>query len=369
MNTFSKHNGKPLRSVLTGVKVVEFEAIGPTPFAAMHLADMGADVVRLVRPGTPDDSDPNVINRGRMNIRVDLKQDADIERVVEILKVTDILVEGFRPGVMERLGLGPNAILNLNPRIVFGRMTGWGQEGPLASAAGHDINYISVTGALAAIGPRQNPSIPLNLVGDYGGGAMYLLVGVLGALLHARATGEGQVVDCAMCDGATSLMSVFYEMFAKGTWNDERASNPIDGSAYFYNLFECADGKFISVGAIEPQFNYLLLSLLGLEADPAFAEQYDPKMWAEQKKKLASVFLQRGRDEWCALLEGTDACFAPVLNLAESPMHPHLVKRGTFVDMDGTLQPGPAPRFSATPSAVRCSRSAELEEVIARWSA
>lgn len=367
MSVYSGHHRNPSRGALAGVKVVEFGAIGPTPFAAMHLTDMGADVVRLVRPGTGNDPGPTVVNRGRMNIPVDLKLEADVARVLELLRGADVLLEGFRPGVMERLGLGPDVVLNLNPRLIFGRMTGWGQDGPLARAAGHDINYIAVSGALASIGPRQNPSIPLNLVGDYGGGAMYLLVGVLAALLHSRATGEGQVVDCAMCDGAASLMSVFYELFAKGEWTDERASNHIDGSAYFYNVFECADGKFISIGPLEPQFHALMLRLLGLQDDPSFAQQNTPGSWHAQKKRLAALFAQRRRDEWCALLEGTDACFAPVLGLSESPLHPHLAARETFVEIDGTSQPGPAPRFSATPSAIHPSRPAGIEEIITRW--
>jgi alpha-methylacyl-CoA racemase len=232
---------------LAGVKVVEFAGIGPVPFAAMHLTDMGADVVRLVRPGTADETEPTVINRGRTTIVIDLKNGHDLAGVRDLLKGADILLEGFRPGVMERLGLGPDIMLELNPRLVFGRMTGWGQEGPLADAAGHDINYIAVTGALAAIGPHERPFVPLNMIGDYGGGAMYLLTGVLAALIHARATGQGQVIDCAMCDGAASLMSVFYEMLAKGAWNDRRGANSVDGASHYYNVFECADGAFIAL--------------------------------------------------------------------------------------------------------------------------
>jgi alpha-methylacyl-CoA racemase len=264
----------------------------------------------------------------------------------------EIVFEGFRPGVMERLGLGPDVALKRNPRLVYGRMTGWGQDGPLAQAAGHDINYIAITGALHAIGTKERPVPPLNLIGDFGGGSLYLALGLLSALLHARATGQGQVVDAAMVDGAASLMSYFYGFRAEGVHSAERASNRLDGGAPFYDVYACADGKFVALGSIEPQFYALLREKAGL-SDAAFDEQLDRARWPELKAKLAAVMARKTRDEWCALMEGSDVCFAPVLELGEAPLHPHNVARNAFVTVDGVLQPAPAPRFSATPGGVQ----------------
>jgi alpha-methylacyl-CoA racemase len=263
----------------------------------------------------------------------------------------DVVFEGFRPGVMERLGLGPEAAFERNPRLVYGRMTGWGQTGPLAKAAGHDINYIALTGALHAVGTKDKPVAPLNLVGDFGGGALYLAFGLLAAVIHARATGEGQVVDAAMTDGAASLLAMFYGMRASGIWSNERRANLLDGGAHFYDTFECADGKWVAIGAIEPQFYALLLEKTGLKDDPAFAAQMDHAAWPGLREKLAARIAEKTRDEWCALMEGSDVCFAPVLDFDEAPDHPHNAARETFVTIDGIVQPAPAPRFSATPAA------------------
>ena len=278
----------------------------------------------------------------------------------------DALIEGFRPGVMERLGLGPDVVQARNPRLVYGRMTGWGQEGPLAQAAGHDINYISVTGALAAIGPKEKPVPPLNLVGDFGGGALYLVVGVLAALLEARKSGKGQVVDAAMCDGAASLMSMFFDMTAMGRWTEGRESNFLDGGAHFYGVYECACGKFISIGSIEPQFYALLRQLAGL-TDAGFDAQMDRKAWPALKQKLVEVFKTKTREEWCKIMEGTDVCFAPVLTMAEAPKHPHMAARKIFVSRHGVTQPAPAPRFSRTPSAIREPRRRISPSLTSEW--
>jgi alpha-methylacyl-CoA racemase len=276
------------------------------------------------------------------------------------------LIEGFRPGVMERLGIGPETVRAHNPRLVYGRMTGWGQHGPLAQAAGHDINYIAVTGALAAIGGKDKPVPPLNLVGDFGGGALYLVVGVLAALLEAKTSGAGQVVDAAMCDGATSLMSMFFEMAAAGKWTERRDSNFLDGGAHFYGVYECACGHFISIGSIEPQFYRLLRQHAGL-TNPLFERQTDCTAWPELKQKLTEIFKARTRDEWCALLEGTDACFAPVLTMSEAPRHPHMAAREVFVTRHGVTQPAPAPRFSRTPSAIREPVAADISKLTREW--
>jgi alpha-methylacyl-CoA racemase len=269
---------------------------------------------------------------------------------------------------MERLGLGPDVVQARNPRLVFGRMTGWGQEGPLAQAAGHDINYISVTGALAAIGPAERPVPPLNLVGDFGGGALYLVVGMLAALLEAKASGQGQVVDAAMCDGAASLMSMFFDLSAAGRWTDERESNFLDGGAHFYGVYECACGKFISIGSIEPQFYVLLRQLAGL-SDAGFDAQMDRAAWPGLRRKLADVFRTKPREEWCRIMEGTDVCFAPVLTMAEAPQHPHMAARKIFVQRHGVTQPAPAPRFSRTPSAIRETVTAGIADLASEWRA
>jgi len=359
--------GGPLR----GLRVVEFAGIGPGPFAAMLLADMGADIVRVDRPGFSGADPRDITVRGRRIVALDLKQPEHLEAVLALIDRADALIEGFRPGVMERLGLGPDRVLARNPRLVFGRITGWGQEGPLAQAAGHDINYIALPGALAAIGPREgNPVPPLNLVGDYGGGALYLAVGVLAAVIEARASGRGQVVDAAMCDGAASMLSIFFTLRARRMWQDRRGENLLDGGAPFYRTYECADGRHVAIGALEPQFYDTLCALAGFE-DPAFRERNDKAKWPALADRMEAVFKTRTRAEWCAILEGSDACFAPVLTMGEAPSHPHLVARQTFVERDGVVQPAPAPRFSRTPSAIQsppAQAASPVEDVLAEWT-
>ena len=338
---------------LSGVKVLEFAGIGPGPFCAMLLSDMGADVIRVDRKGAQGGSKFDITARGRKSIALDLKNPDAIETVLKLVEKADILQEGFRPGVMERLGLGPDVVLKRNPKIVYGRMTGWGQEGPLALAAGHDINYISLTGALHAIGPKEGkPVPPLNLVGDFGGGALYLAMGMLAALLSARETGKGQVVDTAMTDGATSLMSMFFGFMASGMWEDDRYRNMLDSGAHFYDTYECSDGKFISIGSIEPQFYALLREKAGLD-EAAYDAQMDKSKWPELKDKIAAVFKTKSRDEWCGIMEGTDICFAPVLSIGEAKDHPHNKARETIVEIDGVVQPNVAPRFFGTPSEIQ----------------
>lgn len=339
---------------LKGIKVIEMAGIGPGPFCAMMLSDMGAEVIRVDRLAHKGSGHKaNVLNRGRRSIAVDLKNPEGVATVQRLIDGADVVIEGFRPGVMERLGLGPDACLKRNSRLVFGRMTGWGQDGPLALAAGHDINYISIGGALGAMGYADRPPAPpLNLVGDFGGGAMYLLAGVLAALVERGMSGKGQVIDAAMTDGTASLLSPFYGMMAMGMWTKERMDNRLDGGAHYYGSYACADGKFISIGSIEPQFYALLLELCEID-DPEFAKQNDKQHWASLRGKLEALFITQPRDHWCALLEGTDVCFAPVLDLQEAPTHPHNVARRSFVEIDGVTQPAPAPRFSRTPSSVQ----------------
>jgi alpha-methylacyl-CoA racemase len=337
---------------LSGIKVVEFAGIGPGPFCGMLLSDLGADVVRIDRAPGGQDSLVNITGRGRRSVALNLKTPAAVEACLRLMEQAEIVFEGYRPGVMERLGLGPDVALKRNPKLVYGRMTGWGQFGPLSQAAGHDINYISLTGALHAIGPKDQPVPPLNLVGDFGGGALYLAFGMLAALTHARATGQGQVVDCAMTDGAASLMAMFYGMKAGGMWSERREANLLDGGAHFYGAYECADGAWVSVGAIEPQFYALLVEKAGI-SDPEFQRQMNPAHWPSLKQKLTALFKTKTRAEWCELMEGTDICFAPVLNMDEAPKHPHNVARETFVEVAGVTQPAPAPRFSATPGAIQ----------------
>ena len=336
---------------LKGLKVVEIAGIGPGPFCAMMFADMGAEVIRVDRKSAAGSGDSGeVMNRGRRSIAVDLKHPEGVETVLRLIEQADALVEGFRPGVMERLGLGPEVCHERNPKLVYGRMTGWGQHGPLAHAAGHDLNYIALSGALYAIGTPERPVPPLNLVGDFGGGAMMLAFGMACALLEARQSGRGQVVDAAMTDGSALLTAMFHGMRAQGMWGDERGKNLLDGGAHFYDVYECSDGKWISLGPIEPQFYALLREKAGLD-DPAFEAQFDQAAWPDLKQKLAGVIASRSRDEWCEVLEGTDACFAPVLDFAEAPKHPHNQFREAFVDIDGVTQPAPAPRFDRTPPA------------------
>jgi alpha-methylacyl-CoA racemase len=346
---------------------VEFAGLGPGPFASMMLSDMGADVVTLTRGEQKQGLRGGVMMRGRRQITADLKDGACVAQVLALLDGADALIEGYRPGVMERLGFGPDVVLKRNPRLVYGRMTGWGQSGPLKNAAGHDINYISLTGALHAIGPGDHPVPPLNLVGDYGGGALYLVVGILAALLEAQKSGQGQVVDCAMCDGAASLMSLFCELSANGRWSDGRESNLLDGGAHFYGTYQCKDGGFISLGSIEPQFYAELRRLAGLDEE-LYDGQMDARNWPAMKEKMTAVFKTKTREEWCAIMQGTDVCFAPVLSLSEAPHHPHMAERKTFVSHNGIVQPAPAPRFSRTPSAIRQTVTDDLTGVAKEWS-
>ena len=363
---------------LAGVRVVEMVGLGPCPFAAMMLADMGAEVIRIDRKTAPGADNPfpmlgtrfDVMARGRRSLALDLKQPAAKEVVLTLLDQADVVLEGFRPGVMERLGFGPDACHARNPKLVYGRVTGWGQHGPLAQAAGHDLNYIALTGMLHAMGRADAPPAPpLNLVGDFGGGAMMLAFGVVCAVLEARSSGKGQVVDAAMTDGAALLGAMMYGLRAFGSWNDAREANLLDGGAPFYDTYACADGKFVSIGSLEPQFYALLLKLTGA-TDPAFTTQMDETSWPQMKQRFTALFKTRGRDDWCALLEGTDVCFAPVLDMAEAPAHPHNLARGTFVEVDGVTQPAPAPRFSRSTPEVRGAASkpgADSAAILADW--
>jgi alpha-methylacyl-CoA racemase len=338
---------------LTSLKIVEFAGIGPGPFCGMLLSDLGADVVRIDRKGAGGRGAPSdVTSRGRRSIALDLKTPEAVEACLKLMEQADVVFEGFRPGVMERLGLGPDVALKRNPKLVYGRMTGWGQTGPYANAAGHDMNYIAITGALHAIGTKDKPVPPLNLVGDFGGGALYLAFGLLAGVIEARNSGKGQVIDCAMSDGAASLMAMFYGFKAAGAWKDERRANMLDGGAHFYDTYQCADGKWISIGSIEPQFYALLLEKTGIE-DPDFAHQHDRAKWPQLHDKLADVIRQKTRDEWTQIMGATDVCFAPVLDLDEAPHHPHNAARKTFVEVGGVTQPAPAPRFSVTPGAIQ----------------
>ncbi|MDR8398380.1 CoA transferase [Paraburkholderia sp. USG1] len=344
---------------LHGVTVIEFAGIGPGPFACMMLADMGAQVIRIDRVPTGENRavdtltrNDGIVDRGRRSVALNLKDGRGVEAVLRLVASADILVEGFRPGVAEKLGFGPDVCHARNAKLIYGRMTGWGQTGPLAHAAGHDINYISLSGALYAMGSLDRPpSPPLNLVGDYGGGGMLLALGTVSALYEARKSGIGQVVDAAMSDGTATLMAMMYSLRAKGQWRDRRETNFVDGSAHFYAVYECADGKYVSVGAIEPQFYRKLLEACAID-DAHFQQQWAVEDWPRLKKKLGAVFRTRTRDEWCQLLEGSDACFAPVLDMTEAPFHRHNVARGTFVESGGVIQPAPAPQFSRTPSEV-----------------
>jgi len=338
---------------LAGITVVEIAGIGPGPFCGMMLADLGADVIRVDRAGSVQGGDPerppaDLLARGRRSVGVDLKSPDGVEVVLSLVERADALFEGFRPGVAERLGIGPDECLARNPRLVYGRMTGWGQDGPYAATAGHDINYIALAGALDPIGRRgEAPVPPLNLVGDFGGGGLLLAFGLLAGLLEAKASGRGQVIDAAMVDGAAALMTMTHSLRAMGIWNDERGTNMLDTGAHFYDAYETADGRYVSIGSIEPQFYAELLRLTGLEGEE-LPFQHDRARWPEMKERLAAIFRTRTRDEWCALMEGTDVCFAPVLAIPEAVEHPHNVARGTFVEVAGIPQPGPAPRFSRT---------------------
>jgi alpha-methylacyl-CoA racemase len=346
---------------LSHLTVIELAGIGPGPFACMMLADMGAKVIRIDRipsgkPGAGglDDLMRNdgVVDRGRQSIAINTKDPRGVEAVLTLAQGADILIEGFRPGVAEKLGLGPKELHARNPKLVYGRMTGWGQTGPLAQAAGHDINYIALSGALHSMGAADRPPVPpLNLVGDYGGGGMLLVVGVLAAFAQAQHSGQGQVVDTAMTDGAALLMATQYGLMAKGFWRDGREKNFLDGAAHFYGTYECADGRYVSIGAIEPQFYAKLMQVCEI-TDPHFQRQWEEGEWPILRGKLAEVFRTRTRDAWCALLEGSDACFAPVMSMSEAPSHPHNLARGTFVTDGGVAQPAPAPRFDRTPTSL-----------------
>jgi len=337
---------------LTGLKIVEFAGIGPGPFCGMLLSDLGADVVRIDRKGQGRGAPSDITSRGRRSVALDLKKPEAVEACLKLMDAADAVIEGFRPGVMERLGLGPEVALKRNPKLVFGRMTGWGQTGPYAQAAGHDMNYIAITGALHAIGMGEKPVPPLNLVGDFGGGALYLAFGLLAGVIQARETGKGQVIDCAMSDGAASLMAMFYGFKAAGIWKEERRANMLDGGAHFYDTYQCSDGKWVSIGSIEPQFYALLLEKTGIN-DPEFQKQHDRSAWPDLREKLANVIAQKTQAEWTEIMGATDVCFAPVLDLDDAPKHPHNVARETFVELGGVIQPAPAPRFSATPGKIQ----------------
>jgi len=337
---------------LVGVKIVEFAGIGPGPFCGMLLADLGADVVRIDRAESAGRGHPDLANRGKRSIAVDLKKPEGVEAALSLIEKADGLLEGFRPGVMERLGVGPDVALKRNPRLVYGRMTGWGQTGPWSQMAGHDIDYIALTGALHTMGRKDEPPAPpLNLVGDFGGGALYLAFGLLAGIIEAKSSGKGQVVDCAMIDGAASLMTMFYNMRAVGMWSAERDSNLLDGGAHFYDTYTCADGKWLAVGSIEPQFHAELVKGLGLPAD-TFGMYMDRAKWPEFSQRIADVVKTKTRDDWMKVFDGTDACVAPVLSMDEAPKHPHNADRKTFVDAFGVIQPNAAPRFSRTAGAV-----------------
>ncbi|MDO0938220.1 CaiB/BaiF CoA-transferase family protein [Streptomyces sp. DG2A-72] len=362
----------PAPGPLGGVRVVELAGIGPGPFAAMLLADLGADVVRVDRPGGSGlaiDPAYDITNRNKRSVIVDLKSPDGPARVLDLAARADILIEGYRPSVAERLGVGPEACRARNPKLVYGRMTGWGQEGPLADRAGHDIAYIALTGTLGMIGDADSPpAVPANLIGDYAGGSLYLVVGVLAALHHARVTGTGQVVDAAIVDGAAHLASMIHGMFAAGGWQDRRGANLLDGGCPYYGTYETADGKSMAVGALEPQFYAEFLDLLGIEGHAG--SRKDIARWGELREAVAARFKSRTRDEWTAVFAGSDACVAPVLSLREAPHHPHLAARGTFTDHGGITQPAPAPRFSATPTGVRTGPArpgADTADVARDW--
>ncbi len=354
---------------LQGLKIIEIAGLGPGPFAGMVLADMGAEVICVERKKA-DFRIPDCNRRGKKSIVLNLKDPEDRTTLLQLVEKADVLFEGFRPGVMERLGLGPDECMSKNPKLIYGRMTGWGQTGPLAQVAGHDINYISLTGALHAIGRPQSPPVPpLNLVGDYGGGGMFLVAGILAAYIEAQTSGKGQVIDVAMTDGSAILMSIFNTLDAMGQWSTRRGSNFLDTGAHYYDCYETKDGKFISIGSIEPQFYKLLIELADLDA-AAFKSQNKQAAWPELKSKLVEVFKSKTREEWCEIMEGTDVCFAPVLDYKEAQEHAHNVEREMYFELDGFVQPSPAPRFSKTPSEVQFgSRIAgeDTEEVLREW--
>jgi alpha-methylacyl-CoA racemase len=361
---------------LNGIKIIELAGIGPGPFCAMMLADMGADVIRVDRAqsvvgGDPASPPADVLNRGRRSIGLDLKQPEGVETLLRLVEHADALIEGFRPGVAERLGIGPDACLARNPRLVFGRMTGWGQDGPYAQMAGHDINYIALAGALEPLGRAgEKPMPPINLIGDFGGGGMLLAFGVATALVEAQRSGQGQVVDAAMVDGAAVLMTMIHAFRAMGIWEDTRGNNLLDTGAYYYEVYETKDGKYVSIGSLERQFYAVLLEKLGLQDDPSMPHPQDKAQWPAMKERFTEIFKAKTRDEWCEIFEGTDACFAPVLSMSEAPQHPHNQERGTFVERNGVVQPAPAPRFSRTSAEIQrppAFPGQHTDEVLSDW--
>jgi alpha-methylacyl-CoA racemase len=357
---------------LTGLRVVELAGLGPAPHACMVLADLGAEVVRVERPSRFDLGAPtqDALLRGRRSVTADLKSPDGVGRVLALAERADVLVEGYRPGVAERLGIGPDVCLGRNPRLVYGRMTGWGQDGPLSPRAGHDLNYLGLTGTLSAIGRAgERPVVPLNLVADFGGGSMLLLVGLLSALVERQASGRGQVVDAAMVDGVATLSAMLWSFRSMGAWGDDRGTNLLDGGSPFYDTYECADGRYVAVGALEPQFYAALLERLGLDAAD-LPPQMDPAGWPVLRKAFTEAFLSRTRDDWAAVFDGVDACVTPVVELSEAPDHPHLVARRTFTDVDGARQPSPSPRFSRTPAempAPAVAPGADTDAVLRDW--
>ena len=365
------------RGPLTGYKIIEIAGIGPGPFAAMMLSDMGAEVIRVervqaVRDTQSSNANWDVMQRGRKNVAIDLKHADGVEALLQLVEKADAMIEGFRPGVMERLGVGPDVCLARNKKLVFGRMTGWGQDGPYANAAGHDINYIALAGALAHFGRAgEAPVPPLNMVGDFGGGGMLLAYGVVCALLEAQRSGAGQVVDAAMVDGSAILMSMFWGFKNIGLHDENaRGTNMLDSGAHFYDVYKCSDGKYVSIGSIEPQFYAQLLQLTGLASDAEFANQQDRTMWPKLKQRLTEVFATKTQAEWCKIMEGTDVCFAPVLTMSEAAKHPHNVARKTFIEIAGTTQPAPAPRFSRTVASLPTApvgAGANTREVLQSW--
>ena len=338
---------------LAGITVIEIKGLGPGPYAGMLLADMGADVIVVERSSEPSGiglpPEFDIHSRGKRSIILDLKTSQGIEVLLQMLEKSDVLIEGFRPGVAERLGFGPDTCFTHNSKLVYGRITGWGQTGPLANSAGHDINYISLSGALAAIGTKEEPIVPLNLIGDYAGGSHFLVMGILAALLEVKVSGKGQVIDAAINEGTANLMSLFSSLDGMGQWKNQRASNFLDGGSHFYSVYKTSDNKFVSIGAIEPKFYNLLLEKLGLDKD-AFSEQINSSRWPEYKEKFQAIFKTKTRKEWCEILEGSDVCFAPVLDIQEANEHPHNIVRKSYVELDGLMQAAPAPRFSNYPN-------------------
>lgn len=356
---------------LSGVKIIEMDAIGPVPLACMMLADQGAEIIRIGRKTAnaawgDDEMGAAVMHRSRKTVYLNLKDESERALLLELIGKADAIIDGFRPGVMEKLELGPDICLEKNPGLVFVRMTGWGQSGPMAMRAGHDINYISLTGALHAIGkPGEVPPVPLNLVGDYGGGAMLLLFGLLSAIISAKASGKGDVVDVAMVDGTSSLMAMFWALKGAGLFTPRNGENMLDGSAPYYRCYECSDGKYVAVGCLEPQFFAQMIDGLGL-VDRDY-QQTDLTEWPRMEADFTALFASKSRDEWTAIFDGTDACVTPVLDMDEAPQHPHLAAREIFTEVDGMLQPMPSPRFAAQNSKISPPREAVIEDLIARW--